>query len=245
MKFATGIPLAYRFEVHNAAGNRTNRVWFPPAPVRHLTSSRNRWNRTRRIPGSRGPSIWDCRSLVTSQQRDVHRAEPRRLPPRHGRSRSARRRADEIRFGVRSPSVDSGRGLEAPLARKPRRLRARADLQPVRDVRHRHQPVLQHRGQDEDHVDGAGAQRHHHQRPPPDGREARRSSGTVAWRVITHDDQVDTEGAEREVVQFLEDHTYLWEASWRNNFFNVRIFDGRAPTMTTSTRRARASRAAA
>jgi hypothetical protein len=53
--------------------------------------------------------------------------------------------------------------------------------------------------------------------------------GTVAWRVITHDDQVDTEGPEREVVQFFESHTYLWEASWRNNFFNVRIFDGTSP----------------
>jgi hypothetical protein len=52
--------------------------------------------------------------------------------------------------------------------------------------------------------------------------------GTVAWRLITHDDQIDTEGAEREVVDFNENLHYLWEATWRNNFFNVLIREGGA-----------------
>jgi hypothetical protein len=52
--------------------------------------------------------------------------------------------------------------------------------------------------------------------------------GIVAWRMITHHDQVDTEGAEREQVFFDPAETYLWEATWRNNFFNVRIVRGGA-----------------
>jgi hypothetical protein len=53
--------------------------------------------------------------------------------------------------------------------------------------------------------------------------------GIVAWRIITHGDQADTEGAEREEVFFDPSETYLWEASWRNNFFNVRIIRGTNP----------------
>jgi hypothetical protein len=53
--------------------------------------------------------------------------------------------------------------------------------------------------------------------------------GIVAWRFITHGDQVDTEGAEREEVHFSEGDTYLWEASWKSNFFNVRILRGTNP----------------
>ena len=47
--------------------------------------------------------------------------------------------------------------------------------------------------------------------------------GIVAWRFIARDDQIDTEGAEREFVPFDPSRTYFWEATWRNNFFNVLI----------------------
>lgn len=50
--------------------------------------------------------------------------------------------------------------------------------------------------------------------------------GIVAWRFITHGDQVDTEGADRRFVNFLGNETYFWEATWRNNFFNVKINQG-------------------
>ena len=53
--------------------------------------------------------------------------------------------------------------------------------------------------------------------------------GVVAWRFIARDDQVDTEGAEREDYNFLASQTYFWEASWRSNFFNLRILEGGAP----------------
>jgi hypothetical protein len=52
--------------------------------------------------------------------------------------------------------------------------------------------------------------------------------GIVAWRVITHDDQIDTEGAEREFVDFQAAQTYFWRATWRNNFFNLLINEGGA-----------------
>lgn len=51
-------------------------------------------------------------------------------------------------------------------------------------------------------------------------------AGIVAWRFITGDDQVDTEGPERQFYNFQASETYFWEASWRNNFFNVLIREG-------------------
>lgn len=49
--------------------------------------------------------------------------------------------------------------------------------------------------------------------------------GIVAWRFISHEDQVDTEGAEREFVPFDPNQAYLWTATW-NGFFNLRIQRG-------------------
>ena len=51
-------------------------------------------------------------------------------------------------------------------------------------------------------------------------------AGVVAWRFITHGDQIDTEGAEREEVDFHVDRAYFWRATWRNNEFRVIIQEG-------------------
>ena len=56
--------------------------------------------------------------------------------------------------------------------------------------------------------------------------------GIIAWRFITHDDQIDTEGpTERLFYNFQESQTYFFQATWRNNRFNLLIreggFDGR------------------
>jgi hypothetical protein len=48
-------------------------------------------------------------------------------------------------------------------------------------------------------------------------------TGGIAWRFITSSDQIETVGAERVVREFDANRTYFWEASWRNNFFNVLI----------------------
>jgi hypothetical protein len=50
--------------------------------------------------------------------------------------------------------------------------------------------------------------------------------GIVAWRFIARDDQIDTEGAEREFVPFDDAQTHFWQATWRNNFFNLLIREG-------------------
>jgi hypothetical protein len=49
--------------------------------------------------------------------------------------------------------------------------------------------------------------------------------GIVAWRFISHHDQIDTEGAEREFVAFDPGQAYLWKAVW-NGSFTVSIFRG-------------------
>jgi hypothetical protein len=51
-------------------------------------------------------------------------------------------------------------------------------------------------------------------------------AGIVAWRFISYDDQVDTEGAEREYVGFQASRVYFLQATWRNNRFGVIIRDG-------------------
>ena len=51
--------------------------------------------------------------------------------------------------------------------------------------------------------------------------------GIVAWRFISHEDQVDTEGAEREFVAFDPNQAYLWTATW-NGAFTVRVQRGGA-----------------
>jgi hypothetical protein len=59
--------------------------------------------------------------------------------------------------------------------------------------------------------------------------------GIIAWRFITHDDQIDTEGsAERKFREFDPNKAYLWTATW-NGFFNVRIQEGGSagPTLYT------------
>jgi hypothetical protein len=51
--------------------------------------------------------------------------------------------------------------------------------------------------------------------------------GIVAWRFISHEDQVDTEGAERQFVNFDPNQAYLFTATW-NGVFGVRIQRGGA-----------------
>jgi hypothetical protein len=51
-------------------------------------------------------------------------------------------------------------------------------------------------------------------------------SGTIAWRFITHDDQVDTVGNERRGFPFQASEVYFFQVTWRNNFFNLAINEG-------------------
>lgn len=55
-------------------------------------------------------------------------------------------------------------------------------------------------------------------------------NGVVAWRFITHDDQVDTVGSERYAPGISDDYEYLWTASF-NGRFTVTI--QKLPGMTT------------
>jgi hypothetical protein len=55
--------------------------------------------------------------------------------------------------------------------------------------------------------------------------------GIVAWRFITHDDQVDTEGGERQFVAFDPNQPYLFTAIW-NGTFSLRIQRGGSAGVT-------------
>jgi hypothetical protein len=49
--------------------------------------------------------------------------------------------------------------------------------------------------------------------------------GTIAFRFLTHDDAAETVGSERRGYPFQADRLYLFQATWRNNFFNVNIME--------------------
>jgi len=53
----------------------------------------------------------------------------------------------------------------------------------------------------------------------------KRGGGEIAWRFIARDDQIDTEGAEREYLEMDRAHEYLWRATWRANHLQVDIYD--------------------
>jgi len=52
--------------------------------------------------------------------------------------------------------------------------------------------------------------------------------GVIAWRMITSDDQIDTIGAERRYYNFRGDRTYFWRATWGNGSFKLLIKEGGA-----------------
>jgi hypothetical protein len=47
----------------------------------------------------------------------------------------------------------------------------------------------------------------------------------VAWRMISHGNQIDTEGADRQFVTFHESLPYLWTAIW-NGRLTIRVQEG-------------------
>jgi hypothetical protein len=50
--------------------------------------------------------------------------------------------------------------------------------------------------------------------------------GIVAWRLLTHHDRIETEGSGaggRVFVNFLADRVYFFRATWKDNFFKVKI----------------------
>jgi len=51
----------------------------------------------------------------------------------------------------------------------------------------------------------------------------KRGDGTVAWRFIARDDQIDTEGAERAYVALDRSHEYFFKSTWRGNRFQLTI----------------------
>ena len=50
--------------------------------------------------------------------------------------------------------------------------------------------------------------------------------GILAWRFVSYLDVVDTVGAERVKREFNPNRDYFWVATWRNQFFRVRIYEG-------------------
>ncbi len=50
--------------------------------------------------------------------------------------------------------------------------------------------------------------------------------GAIAWRFLTHDDRIETEGSERVTYNFLAEQTYFYQIWWRSNHFQVTIQEG-------------------
>ncbi len=53
-------------------------------------------------------------------------------------------------------------------------------------------------------------------------------AGYVAWRMITHNDRIETNGPERRYVKFSASQTYLVTATWRGGFLTITMKEGGA-----------------
>src|SRR5262249_1444103 len=51
-------------------------------------------------------------------------------------------------------------------------------------------------------------------------------AGMIAWRFLTHDDRIETNGPERVTYNFLKDQLYFVNTWWRNNHFQVTMSEG-------------------
>jgi hypothetical protein len=52
-------------------------------------------------------------------------------------------------------------------------------------------------------------------------------AGAIAWRFLTHDDRIETDsGDQRPVYNFDPNQNYFYQATWRNNIFNLLIREG-------------------
>ena len=56
----------------------------------------------------------------------------------------------------------------------------------------------------------------------------KRNDGTIAWRVITHDDQIETSSGDRVPVQFNLTDTFFFGMNWHANIFDFNIKQGGA-----------------
>jgi len=56
----------------------------------------------------------------------------------------------------------------------------------------------------------------------------KRSDGSMAWRVITHDDQIETGSAERVFVQYNLTDTFFFQIAWHANVFDFSARQGGA-----------------
>lgn len=50
--------------------------------------------------------------------------------------------------------------------------------------------------------------------------------GVIAWRFLTHDDRIETEGSDRVTYNFLKEQVYFFNISWRSNHFQLTINEG-------------------
>jgi hypothetical protein len=232
MKFATGIPLAYRFEVYNAAGNRVYQSGLVPAgsgSTSHIVEEplepdqTYSWQSRPEYLGTAGP--WSPRNNATF-------IAPNLVGFRRGMELYDPLVGGQTKFGsVFGPHQwIPGVGLkllslESHVVYELEQTCDQCEMSVILtnlffNTEGGKTKIMSMSQGYSDIITNDRRLTVEKRGDPP---------GTVAWRIITHGDQVDTEGREREVVQFFENHTYLWEASWRNNFFNVRIFDGTSP----------------
>jgi hypothetical protein len=52
--------------------------------------------------------------------------------------------------------------------------------------------------------------------------------GIVAWRMITHRDQIETDRASRRYIKFTENQTYLIRSAWGNGVLTITMQEGGA-----------------
>jgi hypothetical protein len=226
-KFVTGVPLTYRFEIYNAAGQRVYQSPAVPQGSNGVTSHEvisgdlvedqtYQWQVRAEYLGLAGP--WSSRaSFVAPNASGYIRGSEVYDPLTNGRT-----------VGDMSGAVTLIPGLGAKLESQDARIKyALSTLQGgefsilctnlLENTKGGKTKLFSMAEGDADITENRRRFTIEKRGDPP---------GVIAWRVITSSDQIDTIGSERVHFPFKPEQTYFWKATWGNGNFNLLIKEG-------------------
>jgi hypothetical protein len=225
LKFSSGLPLQYRFEVYDAAGTRVHQSDAMAAgngttryeiPVFLEADKPYRWQARAEYAGAAGP--WSSQATFVAPQTGGYiRAGELYDPLINGRT--VGRTVGPVTFtpqGIRLNELESHVAYELPQTMTQGSFSLLVTNMPANTKGGKTKLFAMSQGYDDIVTNDRRFTIEKRGDPP----------GIIAWRVITHGDQIDTEGAERVFYDFKGDQTYFWDATWGNNRFDLLIREG-------------------
>src|SRR5438876_1024170 len=227
MKFASGTPLTYRFQVFNAAGTQVYNSPLVGAGSSGTTShavsaaldgdQTYQWQARAEFSGAVGP--WSARESFVAPVNDGYiQAQELYDPLINGKTVGEIHGA--VTFipgvGVRLEAWDSYISYQLPQTLLEGEYSLLVTNMPANTKGGKQKVMGMAQGYDDFVTNDRRVDIGKRGDPP----------GMIDWRFITHDDRIETNGSERVTYNFLKDQLYFYNTSWRNNHFQVTISEG-------------------